>query len=249
MKHKFLTFLLLPSLLLIASCDTHNIDDSSSTSEENIVTLSSLYPWIDEVIASPDKVEEIRIESGAVGVTPGVLKTIHYSTNNEDVNTLINFLNETATEIPTLQGQISGGSYQQLRILFNNTYYYINVNNGNVFVDDKYYSLDTFPSLTYSDPLYAFITQGFDDVDVYVNGELVEHKDNYLANLEFRQNVDAMLYEFDDDTYMLTSFYSKLYLNFDGITFKLAHINSNGEEYVEGIYQIVGDNNFKYLFE
>ena len=143
---------------------------------------------------SINDIVEVRKETGAIGVAPGMLTNITYSTDMEDKNMLLSLLEMTVYEDVTNNWQIDGGGYTLYSIITNNQRYDIEITNGYISINQKHYKfLGEYVSFEYlSSQAYSFITY-LDNATVYrldwIYSDLVEAEkiceiDN-ISSLEF----------------------------------------------------------------
>ena len=145
---------------------------------------------------SIDDIIQVRSERGFIGVAPGSLTNIVYSTDFEDRNNVLNILEMPVYEDITNNWQICGGSYFTYSIFTNDERYDIRIANGYISFNQKHYKfLGEYVTFEYpSDEVYlhSFITY-LDTATVYrldwIYSDLVEAEKiceiNNIGNLEF----------------------------------------------------------------
>lgn len=91
-------------------------------------------------------VVEVRYENGAIGVEAGSFTNIEYSTNNNDINSVLTILEMVSVEEPANDWQTPGGSYVKYTIYTPEKTYDIEIVNGYITVNKKHYKiLDELP--------------------------------------------------------------------------------------------------------
>mgnify|MGYP003292172109 CR=1 FL=1 len=92
------------------------------------------------LINSSDVVE-VRYENGAIGVEAGSFTNIEYSTNNNDINSVLSILEMVSVEEPANDWQTEGGSYVKYTIYTPEKTYDIEIVNGYITVNKKHYKI------------------------------------------------------------------------------------------------------------
>ena len=139
-------------------------------------------------------ITKVRKETGAIGVAPGMLTNITYSTDIEDKNMLLSLLEMPVYEDVTNNWQITGGGYTIYSIFTNDQRYDIEITNGYISINQKHYKfLGEYVSFEYlSSQAHSFITY-LDNATVYrldenysdlVHAEKICEIDN-ISSLEF----------------------------------------------------------------
>ena len=207
-------------------------------------TLNELYPWIDEL--HEEDIVQVRFEHAAIGVAPGHLKEIAYSTSRVDIANTYHLLFCELTAISNAQGQISGGGYVKYDFLTaGGATYSVTVSNGTLFLDNQYYQL--------LDPFYyafqnadlncnSFITYApyYDDYEIftYANESVKVGDFSGLGELEFcRYNG---IVEHPPRYYLRSDAVNLLILSKD--QFMIEHDNNTI------VYRITGKKDFSALF-
>lgn len=177
--------------------------------EETVIefkVLDEKYINLQELLDIPkinsSNVVKVRYEQGHIGVAPGSLTDIMYSTNQEDINMVLSLLEIPVYEDITNNWQITGGGYTIYSIFTNDKRYDIEISNNYVSVNKKHYKFKEelvpfkYPSNTahsyiaYIDTFVAYTTQhkklgdfeGLSEFEFYpYNGRVVgEHEYGYL---------------------------------------------------------------------
>lgn len=94
---------------------------------------------LDIPILSISDITKVRKETGAIGVAPGMLTNITYSTDIEDKNMLLSLLEMPVYEDVTNNWQIDGGGYTLYSIITNDQRYDIEITNGYISINQKHY--------------------------------------------------------------------------------------------------------------
>ena len=90
------------------------------------------------LINSSDVVK-VRYEEGAIGVAPGTLKNIKYSTNLEDIDFVLSLLEFSVYDETNKDCIMDGGGYVKYSIFTKDNSYDIKISNDYIFVNNKYY--------------------------------------------------------------------------------------------------------------
>lgn len=202
--------------------------------------LNELYPWINGL--KVEDIQKVRYEHAYIGVAPGNLKDISYSTNEVDIANAYKILSLSAEAINPLEGEVCGGGYSKYDfITADGKTYSITISNGNVYVDNKVYKfigstykfksseLDCHSFITYLD---KYEVHAYDDESVKV-GEY-----DGLGEFEFQ-----LIEEATDKTpsYRIKHFAEDVLI----LSEKQFMIEAEGKTY---LFQITGDKNFSFLF-
>lgn len=225
-----------------------NRDTSILIKNESRHYVYQLFDWSSNLMENPEQIDEIRIESGAVGVASGNLTSIKYSRDENDKNNILEFLHSEIEIIPSAEGIVSGGSYEQLALICADGTQYININNGHIFNNDCYYELSFQPSILYPYlSCHSFITYSFDNgYEIYQDDEKISSVDSGLGEIEFIEYSGDI--DFKLSTTYLNCDFGRLYLFEDGLTFHLFYYESGNELYDYGYFTIVKGADFSYLF-
>lgn len=138
--------------LLVLSKNLFMIEDGSKvyqvTSEKDFselfddeVSLSALYPWIDELAL--EDIVKVRCEKGGIAVAPGSPVDVAFSTNRVDIAKTYALLSCKLTKIGHGEG-IDGGHYVKYVFYTNDATYSITIDNDLVLIDGQYYTVDSF---------------------------------------------------------------------------------------------------------
>lgn len=202
--------------------------------------LRTLYPWISDISVSD--IWQVRHEKAYIGVAPGSLTTISYSTNQVDITNAYNYLSTPLT--PISDALLTGGFYEQYDYYTNsNEIHTIKINNEIVKIDGQYFHLinDSYEFVKSDSILSSFITY-VDTCDIYSNVATPVKISTYqeLQHLEITpvnsNNIEGT---------------SPYYLNSE---FGIIYIHDKDTIYLQNeknitAYKIVGSNNFSFLFE
>ncbi|MCI5745827.1 MAG: hypothetical protein MR270_06070, partial [Erysipelotrichaceae bacterium] len=82
---------------------------------------------------------EVRYERGYIGVAPGMLTNITYSSDMEDKNKVMSLLEMTVYEDASDNWQVTGGGYTLYSIFTNDQRYDIEITNGYISNNQKHY--------------------------------------------------------------------------------------------------------------
>lgn len=145
--------------------------------EPQSVALSALYPWVGTL--AEEDILRIRVETSPIGVAPGLLRDIAYSSDRDDIKDVYtDVLSSSLSEIPEEEGQITGGGYVKYDIFTETETFSLTFSNQVVYVGETYYRFDGklcrpgSPSLTCK----AFITYAeqidrYDTYEIFTCGE------------------------------------------------------------------------------
>ena len=202
--------------------------------------LNQLYPWINEL--NVEEIVQARFEHAFIGVAPGNLKDIRYTTNKVDIENSYRLLFRNVEEISDEKGQVSGGGYVQYDFLTaNNETYSIQVCNNRLFINDKYYKFveNFYYAFQYSDlDCHSFITY-VDEYEIHTYAENSVKVGDFDGLGEFEFCTYDGLIE-NVPSYYLRSFEVNLL------------ILSSNQFMIEGdnatVYQITGKKDFSALF-
>ncbi len=199
--------------------------------------FSELYSWAAEL--SKDDIVKVRRELGYIGVAPGSLKDIDYSTDEGDIENAYALLSSPLTPVSGRE-EYTGGGYVQYDFYTADRIYSVKITNGFVQVGDAYYRFNggcTFENAELS--LHAFTTEDnpvFESYTIY--GSAGEKIGEYtgLGKFEF------VAYDgiYGAPAYRLESAAVNL------IIYSADIFAVEGES---GIYKIAGGENFGFLFE
>ena len=207
--------------------------------------LDDLYTWINGLQES--NIVQVRFEFAYIGVAPGRLKDISYSTDRSDIKNTYQLLFRKLTAVSDKQGQIVGGSYVKYDFLTaDNKTYSIKVSNNIVMINHQYYRLNENFYYAFEHPdrdCHSFITYDtpyFDEYEIYsYENEGVKIGDyNGLGEFEFCR-YDGVI-ENAPRFYLKNPVLNLLILSDD--LFMIEHDNDTI------VYQIIGEKNFSALF-
>ena len=132
-------------------------------------TLSDLYSWIGGLHV--EDITAVRYEQSFIGVAPGRLKDIAYSTNSVDIENTYRLLFRPLAQISDREGQIEGGGYVRYDFTTaSHETYSVTVENNIVIIDHRYFKfVDNFYyAFQYSDvDCNSFITYDIPKYDEY----------------------------------------------------------------------------------
>lgn len=207
-------------------------------------TINIEYVHVRDVLNIPafsiNDIVEVRYEQGYIGVAPGSLTNIKYSTNYEDKNMLLSLLEMTVYEDTTTNWQVTGGSYTLYSIFTNEKRYDIKITNGYISINKKYYrflgkyitfkypSIEVNSYITYLDTFKAYTLDGVKLGDF-----------EGLSEFEF-VSYDGTITEVEDYGYLDTEF-GRIYVHDNRIFY-----TKDGN--VHTYYNIVGDKTFDDIF-
>ncbi|MBR2138167.1 MAG: hypothetical protein IKC22_07480 [Bacilli bacterium] len=121
---------------------------------------------------SSENIVKVRKEQGNIGISPGSLTNIEYTTDVEDINNVLSILEMSVYEDITDNWQISGGGYTCYSIITEQEQYDIYISNGYILANEKHYkfvgdyikfnniSLEAHSYTTYLDVFDAYTMDG-----------------------------------------------------------------------------------------
>lgn len=187
---------------------------------------------------SYDEVQKVRYEHGALGIAPGFLVNVEYSTAQIDKSALLMFLNTPLYEITDNSWLVCGGGYVRYSITTKDDIIDIYINNRFISLNDKHYLMTgDYVEFKESDlKANKFVTYQ-DEYDVYVNDVKVDSQKG-VSEFEF------VVYDGEAPTndalgYLDTEF-GKMYVYSENV-FSLER------EYQKKFYLLVGDKDFSFL--
>lgn len=206
--------------------------------------LNELYPWINELNA--EDVKEVRCEFAYIGVGPGHLKDISYSTDEADVENAFKILSSSAEAISPAEGAIDGGFYVKYDFINENGTYSVTISNGNLYIGNKCYKLvdGTYRLKSPYVECHSFITQSFapyESYEIYAYGNESVKIGDYDGFGEFEfQKYEGVIdktpsYRLKNDAVELLILSDKLFVI--------------EEEDKTCAFQITGDKDFSFLFQ
>ncbi len=200
--------------------------------------LNNYYPFIDSL--DETNVNKVKLENSPIGVGPGSLKEITYTSDKTDIKELIRMLNSPLNELSP-ESMIDGGSYKEFTFYSGDNEYSFRFNNEIITINGKYYYLvnETYVDIQNPDLICNSFLNYNESLKIYYNNEYVTEI-NYLDKIEFKK------FEGVIDTYFSgytaeTSF-GKFYIHSPKI-FSYTPQDTNVCEY----YEIVGEKDFFFL--
>lgn len=190
-----------------------------------------------------DSTVKVRYESGYIGVTPGSLTDIRYSTHKEDVDNVLNLLELPLREEKGNLWQVSGGAYVCYSIIAEAERYDIRIANGYISANGKHYKFQgehvsfghagqtSHSFVTYSDLFYAYTTgdRSMGSFEGLFGSEFIEYP---YENLPDRENLGYLETEI-----------GRLYVYNENIFYI-----ENEENHTRQCYFITGEKNFSFIF-
>ena len=133
-----------------------------------------------------DDIVEVRYEHGYIGVAPGSLTNISYSTDMEDRSSVLSLLEMTVYKENGNKWQVTGGFYVQYSIFTNNERYDIEISNDYISVNQKHYKfIGEYISFEYpKSQAHSYITY-LDDFDAYTMDDVKIGNFIGLSEIEF----------------------------------------------------------------
>lgn len=208
-------------------------------------TLNKLYPWIDEL--NIGDIVKVRFEHAYIGVAPGNMKDISYSTNSIDIQNTYELLFRPLKAITPSEGQVAGGGYVKYEFFTADKTYSITVSNNTVLITNQYYKfVDSFYyAFKYSDrDCNSFITN---DIPVCEKYEIYTYADesvkigDFIGLSEFEFCVYDGLME-SAPKFRLKSNVEVNLLILSSNLFMIEHDNNTI------LYRITGEKDFSALF-
>lgn len=204
-------------------------------------TLNELYPWINEL--KEEDIVKVRSERSAIGVAPGHLKNISYSTDGADIQNVYRLLFSTLYQISSSEGQMDGGRCVKYDFFTkDNQTVSITVSNNTVMINNRYYKFSDYFNykFQYSElDCHSFITY-VDAYEIYTYA----NESVKIGDYEGLGEIEFEVYEGIIETspkFRLKSFAVNLL------------ILSKDQFVIEGedntiIYRITGEKDFSALF-
>lgn len=192
-------------------------------------------------LTSLDEIIEVRYEQGYIGVAPGSLTNIQYSTDYEDRNNVFRILQMPVYEEKSNNWQVCGGGYNFYTLITNDKKYDIYISNGYLFANQKHYKFIgeyipfEYPSLK----AHSFITYN-DTFDAFTIDNVKIGEFNGLSKYEFIEYPYDELTENVDIGYIETEI-GRLYVHSENIFYIK-------EDNQYSYYLIVGENNFSFFY-
>lgn len=132
-------------------------------------------------------IQMVKSEQGYIGVAPGMLTNIKYSTDIEDINSALALLEVPVYEYKGDDWQICGGGYIKYSFITNGKEYMIEITNGFITVNNKHYKFAN-EYISFEHPnleCHSFITY-IDSFDAYTSNGTSCGTFNYLSKYEFK---------------------------------------------------------------
>ncbi len=214
-------------------------DDYSDKYEKYQYELSSFFSWTKAI--KEEDVDQISYECGAIGVAPGSLKSITYSSDKKDISGFFNLFNSKLMIVDSYAYAVSGGSYGQYSYYSNGEIHSLRFDNGFIYLEEAnvkylYCKLISIPgSLSLSNPsrtAYKFITYGSsNECEVKnVSDDSVFKTIDYLNDIEFEEYESSEILSdpkyYIDDWNKLSdklSIYSKDIFGYQNKTYKITN--------------------------
>lgn len=185
-----------------------------------------------------EEVKMVKKETGYIGVSPGSLTSLEYSSNLEDISTVLSVL-EMSLAYEEFSELISGGGYTSYTIYTEADTYTIRISNGYIWNDKKAYRfLGQYPILEHATIKgHSFVTY-IDSFQAYTPDNIKLGEYEGLSKLEFVEyNGDV---ENVEKGYIKCEF-GRLYICTD----TLFHVDYRGSR---TYYSLIGDGNFSNYF-
>ena len=209
--------------------------------------LNNFYPWINEL--NIEDIVQIRYEHAFIGVAPGSLKDISYTTNSVDIENSYRLLLCNVQEISQDEGQVEGGGYVKYDfVTADNKTYSIKVCNNILFINYRYYKFvgNFYYEFQYPDAkCYAFDTNDIPragQYEIYTYATESVKVGDYDGIGAFEFCIYDGLIESAPGYYAKTAFDVNL-LILSGNQFMIE------DDYKPIVYQIIGKKDFSALFE
>lgn len=188
-----------------------------------------------------DDIVEVRYEHGYIGVAPGNLTNIAYSTDMEDRNSVLNLLEMTVYKENGNKWQVAGGFYVLYSILTNNERYDIEISNDYISINQKHYKfIGEYVSFEYpQSQAHSYVTY-LDDFDAYTMDDVKIGSFTGLSEFEFIDYPYDTLPENENLGYLETEI-GRLYILADNIFYIK---DGNTHTY----YLVIGEKTFGYIF-
>lgn len=185
-----------------------------------------------------EEVKKVKKETGYIGVSPGSLTSLEYSSDLEDISTVLGVL-EMDLAYEEFSDLISGGGYTSYTIYTEDDTYTIRISNGCIWNDKKAYRfLGQYPILEHATIKgHSFVTYK-DSFQVYALDNVKSGEYDGLSKLEFEEyNGDVN----DAEKGYIECEFGRLYICTD----TLFHVDNRGSR---TYYSLVGDWNFSNYF-
>ena len=188
-----------------------------------------------------EDIVEVRYEHGYIGVAPGRITSIAYSTDMEDRSSVLSILEMTVYEDLSNNWQVCGGGYTLYTIFTNDKRYDIEITNDYISINQKHYKyLGEYISFEYpNSQAHLFITY-LDSYEAYTLDDVKIGDFTGLSEYEFIEYPYDTIPENEDAGYIETEF-GRLYIHSGNIFY----IKDNN---TFTYYLIVGEKNFNDIF-
>ncbi len=200
--------------------------------------LNNYYPFIDSL--NENSVQKVKIENAPIGVAPGCLKEITYTSNKMDIKNLISLLYSPLKKVSS-ELLMDGGSYKEFTFETGDNKYSFRFDNGIININGNYYYLvnGTNVEIKNTDLTCNSFLSYNESLKIYYNNDYITEI-SYLDKIEFRK------FEGVIDTYFSgytakTSF-GEFYIHSEKI-FSYTPYDINECIY----YEIVGEKDFFFL--
>lgn len=197
--------LVLPAEDIVIEFKTVGIEYSDVQTILNIPNLS-----LEDIV-------EVRYERGYIGVAPGSLTDIAYSTDMEDRSSVLSLLEMTVYEDLSNNWQVCGGGYTLYTIFTSNESYDIEITNDYISINQKHYKfIGEYISFEYpKSQAHSYITY-LDDFDAYTMDDVKIGNFTGLSEFEFIDYPYDTLPENENLGYLETEI-GRLYILADNI--------------------------------
>lgn len=210
-------------------------------------SFNELYRWVDNL--NVEDVVQVRYEHAYIGVAPGSLKDISYTTDEEDIENSYRILFGEVQEISPNEGMVAGGGYVKYEFVTTyNRAYSFKVANNRLYVNGRYYKFvsNFYYKFQHADTeCYAFDTNdmpAWDKYEIYTYVTESVKVGDYDGLGEFEFCIDDWLIE------SAPSYYLKSVIDVN-----LLILSSNQfmieDDYRPVVYKIIGKKDFSALFE
>lgn len=219
----------MPAEDVVIKFDIHSIE---YTDVRNALNLPEL---------SYKDIVEVRYERGYIGVAPGSLTNISYSTDMEDKNMVLNLLEMTVYEDVGNNWQVTGGGYTLYTIFTSDESYDIEITNGYISINKKHYKfLGEYISFEYPySEAHSFIAYS-DSYEAYTLDDVKIGNFTGISEYEFIEYPYDTIPENEDAGYIETEF-GRLYIHSENIFYMK-------ENNIHTYYLVVGEKNFNDIF-
>ena len=188
-----------------------------------------------------DDIVEVRYEREYIGVAPGSLTDISYSTDMEDRSSVLSLLEMTVYEDLSDNWQVCGGGYTLYTIFTINESYDIEITNDYISINQRHYKfLGEYISFEYpKSQAHSYITY-LDDFDAYTMDDVKIGNFTGLSEFEFIDYPYDTLPENENLGYLETEI-GRLYILADNIFYIK---DGNTQTY----FLVTGEKTFRDIF-